>query len=756
MKRRFMLMVPVLITLFGFFQTSMTKAEAQSTVVELNLEQLGYGNVRLEGLNGTASIWVPTQSDWLIKETPITMTLTYIASPLLIAEKSTLTVYANDFPVTSIRPISDGAQHTVSFSIPSTRFGTTDYGFLLGMTGELVIDDGLCRDVSNPGQWLEIQGTSSLQFWPVLDLAPPTLDDLPTAVIVQNPTVTNPPPTVFVLPDNPTAVELSTAAKVAARLTRSAASSGNRLTPFEVETYSSIKEAQQSQGNFVVIGEPSRQHLVEQLQDILATQMSGDKFLTTDNVEMPAEHGVVQIISSPWNPARHILLVSGGSPEGLELAGNAFEHTPTFNAFDGQFKFISGLEPEQDSDGTNIWESPTVSFAELGFGDARIVGMGTFSQSYDFRVPPGWQFGSGSELELNIATSPALDSTESHIAVYLNEIPVGVVVARTEGAEQTVRFPLPVDVINETPMGTHPQAISLRLDVSNYMNIEICEIVFYEAAWTQINSNSTLIIPESSYLPYPDIHLLPYPFVSDNDASPTTIIVPEDPTTNEIDQLLAVAATLGRFSPGDFELNVTTSAEASPASLSDSHLIVLGTLDRNPLIEEFNASLGEINDPGVYEALANPEFGILREDLSPWNNELAVLLFYSQSENGLDDVVSAFYDSAPPLMASATVAVSNGNATLRTLESIAMESEGAVAEGSGAAAVETPSAVSGTPSGDEAAMTEEAQAFATFPPTEENVPPTAQSVQSPFTLYLILGLAILAIPLAFWLSRQNR
>jgi hypothetical protein len=457
------------------------------------------------------------------------------------------------------------------------------------------------------------------------------------------------------------------------------------------------------------------------------------------------------------------LIASGGNVDGVALAGRAFAHTPTYDSLDGGIKFVSGLEPVQERETNPAWQSPTTTFAQLGFGDRTITGIGTFQELYYFQRPPGWLLLPGSQLKLEIASSPALNLASSHIAVFLNEVPVGSIETGTGENTFEATFDLPVALINETPLGVYPQQMVLRLAVSNYIQEGECEAVYQEASWLRANASSAFTILHD-YMAIPDLQAFPYPFVSDDNPYPTTLVVPESPTNDELSMALSIASTLGHYAPADFEVDIVTADTANEDSLSRSNIIAIGTMMRNPLIDQMNESMGASSHPGVYEALNNPSSGIIREGISPWNDSRAVLLVYSQTNVGLQNTVTALAGSAPAVPESSTIAVVEGNLAVRALSVIEMPNQDNEAIG-----YPTPMAQETSAPAEQVAQNESGENGGTAQPESAAVDsastPTAedeaasrngpQLLQSQPVLVYILGLAVLAIPFAIWLSRRQ-
>src|SRR5579871_5711975 len=84
----------VVLLVGSFAQSAQVSAQAPKST-RLTLESLGNGDLSLRGLYGTAAIFIPFQSNWVISQ-DIQATVIYTASPILNRDHTTLTISAND------------------------------------------------------------------------------------------------------------------------------------------------------------------------------------------------------------------------------------------------------------------------------------------------------------------------------------------------------------------------------------------------------------------------------------------------------------------------------------------------------------------------------------------------------------------------------------------------------------------------------------------------------------------------------------
>jgi hypothetical protein len=627
-------------------ETDATPIPDDAVRVTFTLAEIGLGNLPLNGMFNLNSYWIPLPPNWSVVS-DVQVDLGYKASQLLNEERAALTIMSNEEIITSIHPFADGHEHRLSFTIPVNQLYSS--GFSLDFDAYLRMTTDVCEEHNNPGQWMNILDNTAITFFIRETTAPPDLRNTLQALVLQN-TLMSPPPLVFVVPDNADAVALTAAANVAARLGHQ--NRGLSL-PLQVETPATLTEDLLATANLVVVGLPADQPLIADMANALPAPLGADGFVTEDGLAAPAEHGVIQIFNSPWNPTRNVLLVSGGEAAGLALAGEAFARRGAFETLTGSFQFVESVDVVSEMPPTGPWLGEQTTFAQLGQNERMVQGLGTFTVNYAFREPAGWALEAGAELALNLAYSPALEEG-SHVAVFLNDELIGTAHTGGTSGQTEFKFSLPVEQINQTADGRRPQTLRVRLSVTNIILTQACEFVDPETAWVRVLPDSYFVTPHT-FVPAPDLEAFPYPFVDVDSDVPVAIVLPAEPTVAEMAAGLSVAATLGNYAFSDFNLSLTP--EASAETFGDANLIILGETERQPLIEEFLATMPTVPDVGLYQALENNDTGVLRVDVSPWNAERVALLAYGQTAVGFERAVQALYNAAPPVLEPALIAL---------------------------------------------------------------------------------------------------
>ncbi len=595
---------------------------AEPPIFDIPFTLLGVDTLQLNGMYGRSTLWMPFQSNWFIGD-DLVLTVDYIASPLLNVRRSSLTILANGVEVGSIRPIGDGRLNQFNVTIPANLL--MGAGINLEFQSFLRLTDEACEETNNPGQWVQILGSSFASLSPDTTADYQRLENLPQAIVLQN-AYADVPPVVFLLPTQLTSTVRDTAAQVAQRLGTIA---NDAHLPFRVMLSDNLDEAVLADANVVVIG----------LADDLPVDVAQGRFVTAEGDETPPEHGVLQMMPSPWNPERALLLVSANGDEGLLLAGAAFSHTATFDAMTGTTVFIKNLREAPNP--PRNWQSSPTTWMQLGGFDQTISGTGMFNAFYFFQRPLGQLLHEGATLNLNISASPALQAPDSYITVLIDNEYVGHVAIGGGIANQWVSLPLPVEALNRASLTTTQPTMVVQLVVANFVSETICQQSYPQAAWTTISAESYFDLSFESR-PLPDLQAFPYPFV---DEVPTILVFPDDPTDEELGAALSLSAVLPSA-----QLTLIPASAFTTQSHPEGHVILLGTIDRQPHLEAFFVGL----DVDLYQQSADmPETGILAQTLT--DDGRVVLMVYGVTYAHFEEALQALISTNTPINQTGSV-----------------------------------------------------------------------------------------------------
>ncbi|NWF71319.1 MAG: cellulose biosynthesis cyclic di-GMP-binding regulatory protein BcsB [Chloroflexi bacterium] len=255
----------------------------------------------------------------------------YNYSQILAETNATFSVYINAVPIASaplpaIGPNTPQPQgYTLRAAVPPTsvQLGATN---TLRLAVDVPLDYG-CEPPNREASWFTISRSSSiflprtsvdpLAVAPVVGLFPAPMNNLPN---LQDVWVS--------LPTNPTPLELEQAMQLLSLL-GSQTATGEGFTP-RISLGPLPEGTDLSQYHFIIMGRPTTNPFLADLNPSLPQRFepSTDTLLQTlDDVtyRLPEgfDVGVLEMIRSPWNPSRVVLVITGTTTAGQNFAANA-------------------------------------------------------------------------------------------------------------------------------------------------------------------------------------------------------------------------------------------------------------------------------------------------------------------------------------------------------------------------------------------------------------------------------------------------
>ena len=267
------------------------------------------------------------------------------------------------------------------------------------------------------------------------------------------------------------------------------------------------------------------------------------------------------------------------------------------------------------------------TLSELGFEDELISGP-FGSASYPLGLPPNWELLDGVNLTLHLTTlrleTNTTQPTNPILEVLFNNVLISTVVLQS-GEEQFLELPIPPTALAaREPDDRHE--LKLRIDDNND-----CQ----EFHKLLVHADSLITLPHSIVSPLIDFQFFPSPFYHKSFLPETAVIViPDQPTTTNLQAAFTVAAGLGELSRNNMSILLMPMAQVTTAVRETDTLIFVGLPDTLPLLNEV-AWPAPLNDGQFAIAEARTDDGILQLTVSPWNPATAVLLVTGQSDEGL-------------------------------------------------------------------------------------------------------------------------
>ncbi len=247
--------------------------------------------------------------------------------------------------------------------------------------------------------------------------------------------------------------------------------------------------------------------------------------------------------------------------------------------------FLGGIAAVPATDVQEL--GATYTFEDLGIlsGDDSFKGINTVKE-YGFQWPSVWQPQGNSTLRLKFSHAEAL-SESSSIAVEINGIRLSsteLTSVNSDGGELNVEIPgeLWVDGYN-------------RLSLVLYLGYEgfDCLNLDDDLLWFTVHTSSSFTFQYVEEDANPKLNEFPLPFVSNSGIleNMITFILPDTPTSAEVNAAALVSAKLGQFASWrTVNLNFASEAEVfSDPGKARGNIILVGRADKLTLLDDLQA-----------------------------------------------------------------------------------------------------------------------------------------------------------------------
>lgn len=286
-----------------------------------------------------------------------------------------------------------------------------------------------------------------------------------------------------------------------------------------------------------------------------------------------------------------------------------------------------------------------VTFSQFQRGDANTI---TLNGPYDsrgigFALPANWQLKEGIELNLQYGVSYNTEiqgdadvflSSGGILNVFLNGNLILPINLNKLGDVET-RFTIPLSAFD-----------TLRSDGLNILSFTLES---YDSC-RFLGQNTTVFIYPTSYLTLPhnivnpSVNLLNFPrpiYQNSFEVDQALIVVPDQPSAEEIQAALTVAAGLGKLSANNLKLDLTTVQNMANKNFGNTHLILIGKSSSLPNLNELKLPMPVVD--GKFQSTENNvDAGIIQMVDSPWSSgPHVVLLLSADTDKGVIQAAQA-------------------------------------------------------------------------------------------------------------------
>jgi len=265
----------------------------------------------------------------------------------------------------------------------------------------------------------------------------------------------------------------------------------------------------------------------------------------------------------------------------------------------------------------------TINFYQIRQADIQLVGP------YDvafvvFGLPAEWKLNGTADFSLNLNVSlnsvsadQAVGGIGGTLVVEFNREVIGSF-PLTQSGDITVPMQIPLEALNPVrDDGLQELVFVLDSGLSCQLNQQMA---------VTVRTSSNITFPHETILPDTSLARFPFP-IYQNSIYPDNalIVVPADPTAEELQSAMAVSAGLGRMSGSRIALDLTSIDKLSPEQISSNNIILVGKAATLPILEQVQFPLAPAAG-NFQSAGGNADDGIVQMVNSPWSPGRVVLL----------------------------------------------------------------------------------------------------------------------------------
>ena len=494
---------------------------------------------------------------------------------------------------------------------------------------------------------------------------------LPHSIVAPAPDIVNLPKILYqgtfiqesaliVLPDKPSAAELQAALTVAGGLGNI---SQNNL-PVDATMMSALTPEQRSSNHLILVGKPSAFTILENLG--LPDPPVGGSFQITTGI---SDAGVIQLVNSPWDASKVVVLVSGNSDTGVIKAAQAVS---TGVIRPHRFPNLAVVEEVQPPRAAQLAasSSETRTLASMGYSNSLFDFRGFNVETYGFQVPFGWTIAEDAYFEIAYGHSALLDFDQSGIIVLLNGTPVGSVRFDSETAKNAINQ-VKIDIPQSAIV---PGVNQLEVQVYIYPD-DICTPLESQGLWINIWNDSVLSVPlvqnQTDISTAVNLADYPAPFNFDLEMNGTAFVLPR----NDLEAWRGAVKIVSYLASQANSPIVTLSAfygdEFPEDRRQDYHVILIGRPSQLPVVDELSQVLPVPFEAGsdraiegnlrvIFDIPEDAPLGYVELLVSPWNPKNVIIALLGNSAQGEVWATSAMTDAALRSQISGNFVIVNG------------------------------------------------------------------------------------------------
>ncbi|NPV85795.1 MAG: hypothetical protein HPY45_07270 [Anaerolineae bacterium] len=318
-----------------------------------------------------------------------------------------------------------------------------------------------------------------------------------------------------------------------------------------------------------------------------------------------------------------------------------------FLILDGQMPWIPEAHASTLSEEILITQ---VELRDIGLVMDQVLQGPYDSAELYFTLPPSWKLtGDEAKLHLNLTAyfssmliGQGATSAEGLVAGNLTVMLNGVTLQRQflqSSGNQTIEITLPEEALIAEPL-TQQHHLVIQWDASASCNFNLAtSVVIHPDSKFSFSYQKAAVSLDLSEYPSP-LYLQNTPF-----PAAVTIVVPDQPSQQEMQAAVAVAVGLGIVSQGELNLEFAPVGQLPTTLRDNTHLVMVGNVHKFETLKDKISTAAQDTD------------GIIQELLSPWNAERVILAVTGRTDESVLKAARAVHGGRIISTADASLAI---------------------------------------------------------------------------------------------------
>lgn len=547
--------------------------------------------------------------DWDIHE--VKLTLYYTVTMLVREEISDFTVSVNGQPVFSGRiPLTGGETQKLDISIPSAcvRKGSNQISIEAYIRTN---DEDPCKDDVSSASWMVIlkESAVTVNYTPAAkcQTAADIYGKLTSIEALEN------EESAVVIPQNATEAELTASAYA---MTGISANAELFYDNMEVAAYGESNAANKKYVLYI--------SGYDHLQPEMKNRMSEAQKAAAE------KDAVIAFLQD--GEEKNYLLITGKDTQALINACRLLGNKAYMQQLSVPWKKVGA----QDNVVFSYDEKAESVLTETGS-----YVNGPFSQSASFYIETAAnrKIAAGSRLTLRFRYAENLDFDRALVTVYIGDTPLGSKKLSRETANGDV---FALDIPNNLGIaGSFNLRVTFDLEIPDM----VCSMRRQDMPWAYITNESTIRL-KTEEIPYLLFDYYPAPFIAGGRLNQVMVVMPQEESRQDLEVFGRLLLTLGRYQK-DNKGSISVCRADHAAGLENLNVISIGTLEKNPIVRQWNDRLYFRFSPKGTTILSNeklqlePDYaaslGTAQLISSPYGSEkYALLIISGVTEEGME------------------------------------------------------------------------------------------------------------------------